>query len=215
MPALHRPDRHRTIHLVIALLLTSAAIIFLAHPLQAERPPTIGVECSIDADSLRSFFRSRLPGVTSSMCQEILGRLKSARLLSIWRYAEGRSPLATFTFRVLDGPVDDSYVQLELSRRDAAPVNPWRQRWLSSADAIAQGDPSFAKAGTILAQAFGRLLSNQEDQIIEHLKTIPIAEARWLHPEPPPVLVSSLPWQKYEHLRSSLFRVSCTAPQDP
>jgi hypothetical protein len=110
---------------------------------------------------------------------------------------------------VEDGQAEDTFLILEFRQGNFR--KRWSAVWRRPGDRQI-ADPLPGEAADVLTRDFMALvLEANAREIEEKLKTVPIATARWLtvNGANAPRIVSSLPWQSYQHLRNSVFKVRC------
>ena len=176
--------------------------------------PVIAVRCEIPAPSLASLYGPFTAQIAADLCRGLVQGLRQHRTLSLWKYEIGASSPMVLRFQVADDDLGNTLVRADLLQ-DGVSVRaegPWERRWRSAADAAVIPDPLPEEAAGVLVQAFAPLLQNTG--LEEHLKrTVPIAVGgRLTSGTGPPRIISPLPWQDFQKLRSSIFRVSCDWP---
>jgi len=208
MPKIRRAE-------IVCLLLS--ALVSAAGAAAVERPKVV-VRCEIMAPSLKALYGPATAMISARLCQDLKTRLQEHRTLSFWEYGADPGNRAVLVFQVVDGPLGDTLVQMDLllGNESVRPEGPWERRWRSAADAALGNDPTVAAAPAVLGQAFAPLLQNAglEERMREK---VPIAAGGLLlrTDAGPPRIVSPLPWQQFQRLKRSKFRVSCSWPSHP
>lgn len=192
-------------------------LALLAPPVLAQFRPAIAVRCEIP--SLSSVYGpARTAEVVNLLCAGLLQVLAVHDKFSFWEYrTETGNAGATFLFSVKDGPAGESRLELDF-RVDGSKVGLWSEVWREPGDRAASGDPLPEQAPRLLMEKFKtQVLEKHATEIGARLKEdMPIARARWLTTagDSLPKILSSLPWQRFKHLKKSVFRVRCKAAQN-
>lgn len=191
------------------------AALGLALPAGAATRPLVALRCQIKAPSLTALYGpAASTQIATNLCKEMQKRLKEHRTLSLWEYGQGDSQVALL-FKVVDGPLGDTLVQMDLllANESVRDEGPWERRWRTAADAALGNDPTAVEAPRVLAGALAPLLKDASLEESMRQKVPIAAGGRLLRAESgPPKIVSPLPWQQFERLKKSKFRVSCAWP---
>lgn len=186
-----------------------------ALPAMAVDRPVVALRCQIQAPSLTALYGPATSQISTGLCKEMQKRLGEHRTLSLWEYGPGSDSQAALLFKVVDGPLGDTLVQMDLLLGDQSvrQDGPWERRWRTAADAALGNDPTVAEAPKVLGSAFSPLLKDAGLEESMRAK-VPIAAGGRLQrtESGPPRIVSPLPWQQFERLKKSKFRVSCAWP---
>lgn len=204
--AAHLQRLSRAVTVVVVLGPSSVAF--------TQEPPVVGVSVEVNVPALRRLWREeRVPAVTAGVRNRLVA--KAGELWRCWTVSpdppEGAASLVFLVEEVVAPRID---VRLEL-RRGARAVMSWPAVWKAPADLSLTGYPTFPEAEAALTAAFqDRLLIPKAHDVFEGLKrTIPVAQsAQWVGPPAAARIVIPLAWERYKHLRKSVFRVICEWP---
>jgi hypothetical protein len=201
--AVHIP---RLVHAVAVI-----AVLGPAPDALAQEPPIVGVGVEVNVPALRLLWREdRLPTVTAGVQSRLVTEI--GRRWPHWAVSpSGPADTASLVFLVEEVVAPRIDVRLEL-RRGAQAVMSWPAVWILPGDLSLTGYPTFARAEAALAAAFqDRLLAPQGNDVLERLKrAVPVAQsAQWVGQPAEGRIVIPLAWERYKHLRKSVFRVAC------
>lgn len=208
-------SRIRRVEILLLALLGLAAGALPA--MAAVTRPMVALRCQIKAPSLTSLYGPAATAqIANGLCTEMQKRLKGHRTLSLWEYGQADSQVALL-FKVVDGPLGDTLVQMDLllANESVRAEGPWERRWRTAADAALGNDPTAAEAPRVLGGAFAPLLKDASLEESMRQKVPIAAGGKLLRAESGPQIVSPLPWQQFQRLKKSKFRVSCAWPGRP
>jgi hypothetical protein len=179
--------------------------------LAAQTGGVVGAQCTIEAPSLINLYgEAKTKEISAGLCKAVVEELSRHQIFGTWRYViDAAAAPATLALRVEDGRAEDTFLILEFRQGDFR--KKWLAVWRRPGDRQI-ADPLAGEAADVLTRDFVALvLEANAREIEEKLKTVPIATARWLKVDGSnaPRIVSSLPWESYQHLRSSVFKVRC------
>lgn len=187
------------------------AVLGPAPDARAQEPPIVGVGVEVKVRALRLLWREdRLPAVITGVQSRLVTEI--GQRWPHWAVSpSGTADTASLVFVVEEAAASRIDVRLEL-RKDAQAVKRWSAEWILPGDLSLTGYPTFARAEAALAAAFqDRLLATHGNDVFERLKrAVPVAQsAQWVGTPAEARIVIPLAWERYKHLRRSVFRVAC------
>lgn len=195
-----------------ALASCLAFLATLAEPDIRAESFSVGVRCEIKSTQLKRLYGlPRVSEMTAKLCSALIGRLERHSEFSLWNYGSSAQRAAWLVLEVLDRGSDVTIIEMRFIPSEGYPVR-LSDTWIQIGDAH-PADSDLAQ--TSLEAEFGsRLEGPWKPRLLDGLRQIPVGEARSLEPpgSPPLRIISSLAWSKYQHLRSSHFKVVCPRP---
>lgn len=196
-------------------LLAATMLMVSRDPAGADAVPSVRVRFEVLSPTLARQWGATASGAVAGDVQRALTQKLKARLPH-WEYepvdSTAAPPAHQLVFQVADDQSDLS-VKVTL-RAQGFTSPPLTARWLARDDIFLLGYPSPATAAVDIVSAIAtQILERYERDLLQWLSQyVPIADgAQWIR-ESPPRLVLALPWNRYESLRESAFRLICAWP---